>query len=1377
MEAAVGAARWVVSKALGPVTDGVLELWADVHNPALGHLLFELRGLAYNADDVLDELEYFRIQDELEGTYETADADDRGLIGGLVLNTHHTVNAIASKLNFSCCSVICSDSDDEDNGDSTMGCLPIGSCPLKKWQQVERSVHAPKLKFDRVELSKRMADIVEQLKPICAKVATILDMELLGSALDKLELLRSDGTTTQSASLNWPRTSTPLITQPQLYGREHLKRDLVHAITRGKHHAGKITVYAVVRPGGIGKTTFTQHVYQEVSNQFQVKIWICVSQDFNATRLVKEIVSKIPSGDDEKANATDEDLIQTRLQLKRLLLVLDDMWACREDDWQRLLAPLKNTQGNVVVVTTRIPKLAAMRQSWEGHMDLQHIGLEIVNRLKGFPLVVKTVGRLLRNKTIDHWKRVLESKEWEFQSSDDDDIMPVLKLSYNYLPFDVQQCFSCCALFPEDYKFDREELIHFCIGFGLLGTRDQNKKAEDIGLDRINELVDHGFLEKGEKEDGRYYTVHDLLHELALISSYECLIINGLSNVRSVQQVPASICHLSIIVNDTDVKDRKTYESCKNDLRELGKRMKVENLRTLMLFGEYHGNFSKTFGDLFGKAKALRVLFLSGATYRMDDLLPMFSEFVHLRYLRIKGDMYPCATLPNYISRFYHLLVLDLQCNSLFPFVRELRNLVKIRHILVKDEKFHSEISEVGELKHLQGLRTFEVKKDINGFELKQLGHLQELQGSLKICNLERVEEMAEADEAKLLHMKHLHRLVLEWEPNRSNSDPKREEDVLESLKQNSNVREICMRGHGGSTCPTWLGADLYVNDVECLELGGLAWKVLPPLGEFWMVNEHGKEYLSCITGQSFQHLKRIDLSGIQSLRRWHGNGTQSFPVLYVLTVSDCPELIELPLSHTTTSPAEQEKMITMFPKLREIKISDCENLLSLPPFPWTSTLSQAEISKAAGFVQLNYVKRQQIKWVDVVWKDTLDKELWSMFDFKNLRETEDLTIIECPPVPFHQLQLLASLKTVNILGCHNVLWPVEGVTDTCYTFPVECFRINMCGATGKELTIFFSYFPNLSKLDIFTCERVTGLAVAKKQAMATPAARPPTASDHKTVDGQGRGEEEIRDPEEGILLLPPPQIQELDIRSCPNLRLCSGSLDEDLASLRVLRISGCRKFLSSSSYTLNCPFPNSVQTLYLSNIEGIFTLVPLSNLTDLFISDCGDVRGKVLWPLLAQGHVTKLTIHRCPNIFVASELSPQDEQNSLLSCRLQVLFTDGKDGILAVPTCSSLTMLCFGWNNDIEQFTTEQEQDLQKLTSLQELEISYCNKLQSLPAGLSTLPKLKRLEIKDCQAIQSFPKDGLPNSLTELKISESKEAVPRASRHNSNNQILRVLL
>jgi hypothetical protein len=196
-----------------------------------------------------------------------------------------------------------------------------------------RGPQTPELKFNRAEISEKMKKITESLKPVCANVSNILNLEFMGT----------NRITRKDIAKKRPITTSD-ITDNELYGRDIQKKRIVDAITRGEYCANSngIVVLPIVGPGGIGKTTFTQHISKEVKSQFDVYIWICVSLDFNASRLSQEALNQIPSvvaDEDKNSSSRAQDLIKQRLKGKRFLLVLDDMWECREDEWKRLLAP------------------------------------------------------------------------------------------------------------------------------------------------------------------------------------------------------------------------------------------------------------------------------------------------------------------------------------------------------------------------------------------------------------------------------------------------------------------------------------------------------------------------------------------------------------------------------------------------------------------------------------------------------------------------------------------------------------------------------------------------------------------------------------------------------------------------------------------------------------------------------------------------------------------------------------------------------------------------------------------------------------------------------------------------------------------------------
>ncbi|XP_048541794.1 putative disease resistance protein RGA4 isoform X1 [Triticum urartu] len=941
MDALLSAAQWVVGKALAPVADGLLEAWGATKNLGINiealrmelllvkatletashkkvdgrgmqELLGKLRDSALSAEDLLDELDYFRIHDELHGTYDAADQHAKGGVRDLALNARHTAKAVG-KLTFvsSCYWSAANPTGDsgEDAGQRASCCAwprarqrPRGNSSSTPNANQEPTLcgapqrETPMLGFNRVDFSERMRHIVEQLQPVRKEVTQILPS--------------CDRITIPDVSQSRPITTGQSI-EPKLYGRDHIMDTIIHDMTKGKYLSSDLTVLPIVGPGGIGKTTLIQHIYrnQQVQNHFQVVIWVCVSLSFNLNKLLEEIKTYIPRVEGEKDGRLEE-LIEQRLKSKRFLLVLDDIWEFSHgDDWRRLLLPLKTSQamGSMILVTTRFPKITKMVGT-TNHIELQgleseefrklflafvfgnepvrsdqyfllEIGNKIMEKLRGSPLAAKTVGTLLsKDLSLHHWRRVLESKEWETQT-DANAIMPALKLSYDHLPFQQQQCFSFSALFPEDYKYSATQLIKLWIGLGILQPGAPNQTLEHIGSNNLKDLVACGFF-KEESDDGRpCYVMHDLLHDLALqVASHECLNVHHSSVI--LEEIHPNIHHLSIIM---DGVDKISLENLQRQLRKLKTSLKVKQLHTLMLFGEMEESFVSILGDLFREANALRVLRLDKISFSVESISHNFSALVHLRYLylgtKCEREMHLLLT----ISRFYHLRILHLGLwcqNCHLP--KELSNLVNMRHLYTPRDELHSDIFNVGKLRLLAGLWVFRVNKKSEGFEPSQLEHLTEL-SELGIYNLENIHTKEEAAKTNLGEKIHLEKLTLDWDSERSNTEPGVEAVVLENLQPHRYLQELCIRGHKGSSFPTWLGDKV---TVESLHLSGVSWQCLPPLGKMWglgkVILEHIPAMEEFVIEQSLCRLIRLELVGLESFGKWVASqdADHMFPLL-----------------------------------------------------------------------------------------------------------------------------------------------------------------------------------------------------------------------------------------------------------------------------------------------------------------------------------------------------------------------------------------------------------------------------------------------------------------------------------------------------------------
>ncbi|XP_044508957.1 putative disease resistance protein RGA3 [Mangifera indica] len=627
------------------------------------------------------------------------------------------------------------------------------------------------------------------------------------------------------------RETHSFIRVEKVIGRDDDKSNVIRLVL-DSNDSENVLVVTIVGLGGVGKTTLAQLVYNDenVKNYFQLRMWVCVSEEFNVKIIVEKIIKSATRKELGIFHLNElQEFLRKEIDGKRYLLVLDDVWNEKQKKWDELTDLLMNgSKGSKILVTTRskvVAKVTTKRESyvytltrldekksWSLFMQkaFQHgvepkdsklieIGKEIVAKCGGVPLVIMTIAQLLSgNIKEDDW---LNFKENEMSKviKEESDILPLLKLSYDHLPSNLKQCFAYCALFPKDYKIKKQKLIHLWMAQGFLQMSNR-ECPEDIADKYFLTLLSGSFFQDPEYD--RWGNVvsckmHDLMHDLAqLVAGTECTV----QTFNTVENVSVRCRHLSLDCGE--VKALWTFPV----VLYSGK-----NIRTLLLFCRLNWGFNLDDGDeILTSYEYLRALDFGGLRFQKllglnGEVLSLIGKLKHLRYLSFSGV--DIKLLSDSLLRLVNLETLDLSnCSELMELPKDIKKMVNLRHLINKKcDSLAGMPYGLGHLTNLQTLplfvvseRTKQANKKSNYSGTEELYRLNNLRGKLKIKNLE-FEESSKL--ANLEGKQFLWSLTLDW--GRSDDREFRgnegiDEVVLEGLKPHPNLKKISVRSFMG---------------------------------------------------------------------------------------------------------------------------------------------------------------------------------------------------------------------------------------------------------------------------------------------------------------------------------------------------------------------------------------------------------------------------------------------------------------------------------------------------------------------------------------------------------------------------------------------------
>ncbi|WCJ30728.1 Disease resistance protein (CC-NBS-LRR class) family [Euphorbia peplus] len=827
-----------------------------------------------------------------------------------------------------------------------------------------------------------------------------------------------------------------------------------------------VPVITIFGPGGLGKSKLARTIFDHSSivNEFELRLWVNVGEEFDVKTVVENVVECIVGSRTEYLPLkTLKEFLNKLIFQKKFLLVLDDFSSDVQDDnekWNELMECLEGgSDGSRMMVVTRRESVANRISSAPNRYELRGLSLnessflwdldvskgieparnketrdKILRKCSQNPLEVELIGKVLQYRPSEtelgpFMSEVLEKLDdpiCQFVTRDEK-IPPALLLSYSYLPIQLQKCFLYCGLFPKSKHIDVNKLIHHWIAQEyIIRPEGGDERLEEIGLEYFDYLVRRSFLKEGEKDllgKVKSCWLDNLMHDLAtsmatslghkMFKSLEVETFDG-TQTRHV----SFLCHFNT----------KSIAECSLD---------AHRLRTFLLPGQQilrtnEGKFRDSFSrDMLTKFKHLYVcdLHSSGLT----KIPSCIGNLICLRYLDISEND-EIKALPNAITKLRFLQVLNVSgCGMLEELPKMIRKLIDLRHLYCNrcwNLKYMP--YGIGELTQLRTLSWFVIAEDSSLFThiggLEELGPLLNLR-EIEIRNLKYLKRgKSRCEKAKMEEKQHLQSLTLRWNHDEDDED---EENALAGfelvLHQNQNLKRLKVRDYKGEIIPFVFSFLINLVHISIKNCGRC--KSLPPFDhiktlEFLTVRnmpclvfmDYNKDNINPSNGTLFKSLKKLLISNCPNLKGWLKSenettalGIEQFPSLILSEIKESPKFKpEFPNSEEKPAPENASIETSVLKK----KAHKGQGMLRK-----SAILKLIKSDHSPPLLERKVIKLPN-KWkssVTIRGVEIFPEEL-----LKNLSSFQKLHIKDCPKMLSlpQALQHCTTLQELEISGC-----------------------------------------------------------------------------------------------------------------------------------------------------------------------------------------------------------------------------------------------------------------------------------------------------------------------------------------------------------------------